>query len=398
MYSPSINATDVQPQKNVSLPKCTKPNSGICGSMCYNPKELCCCERNHTKSHWCCPSDKREAVYNPNTHICCDGCVSVLKPSKDQVYIFSEKHSWVAKIFWPKKRICCDGYKYRHTKSGKTICCGIHAYNISDPSKKCCTGKLHNVTSQETNKVQCCGTFLKISEVYIFSEKHSWVAKIFWPKKRICCDGYKYRHTKSGKTICCGIHAYNISDPSKKCCTGKLHNVTSQETNKVQCCGTFLKISEEVCCTSEKKEKIYTAKAGFLCCGHKYYNSSLWSCCTGRLVKSSQNSSKTSKTESTLQFDSINLENNLCNEIFMGTVESVSLKSIVFSHVLEIHGRNGTVKPLVSRYILETPDHCKFLKLTPGKTYYFSKNDVFTDLNHDSVLQSIYFFLSKCSQ
>ena len=84
--------------------------------------------------------------------------------------------------------------------------------------------------------------------------------------------------------------------------------------------------------------------------------------------------------------------------VHIGVVESVSLNSTVFSSVLEIQGGNVTVKRWPSTVILETPDYCNYLKLTPGKTYFFDDVNIFTGFNPDSVLQSIHFILSKCSQ
>ncbi|MEQ2179527.1 hypothetical protein GOODEAATRI_025956 [Goodea atripinnis] len=99
--------------------------------------------------------------------------------------------------------------------------------------------------------------------------------------------------------------------------------------------------------------------------------------------------------ESKLQLVSNLNKTQLCNEIFIGIVESVSHGSTVFSNVLKIKGNHATVGPNV--FILETPDQCKFLGLTTGKTYFFNYVDVFTDFNHESVLQSLHFILSKCS-
>lgn len=45
----------------------------------------------------------------------------------------------------------------------------------------------------------------------------------------------------------------------------------------------FLPWVQSVCCLSEDKEVLYSIEAGFRCCGHLYYNSSLWSCCAGKL-------------------------------------------------------------------------------------------------------------------
>lgn len=84
--------------------------------------------------------------------------------------------------------------------------------------------------------------------------------------------------------------------------------------------------------------------------------------------------------------------------VLIGIVESVSLHGIVFSSVLKIHGRNSIVKPLPSLYFLKAPDQCNVPQLTPWKTYFFDEDNVFTDSNHGSVLQSLHFILSKCNR
>ncbi|XP_035765645.1 galaxin-like [Neolamprologus brichardi] len=77
----------VEKQITELQPNCTEPNTHLCGSSCYNPKESQCCERNQ-KPHWFCASGLSKTtptVYNPRTQVCCDGCVSAWKPWIDQV-------------------------------------------------------------------------------------------------------------------------------------------------------------------------------------------------------------------------------------------------------------------------------------------------------------------------
>ncbi|XP_013763284.1 galaxin-like [Pundamilia nyererei] len=45
----------VEKQITELQPNCTEPNTHLCGSSCYNPKESQCCERNQ-KPHWFCAS------------------------------------------------------------------------------------------------------------------------------------------------------------------------------------------------------------------------------------------------------------------------------------------------------------------------------------------------------
>ncbi|XP_062417611.1 uncharacterized protein si:ch211-195m9.3 [Pungitius pungitius] len=149
-------------------------------------------------------------------------------------------------------------------------------------------------------------------------------------------------------------------------------------------------------------EVLYSAKTGFECCGHLYYNSSLWSCCAGTLRPVPQPGKYLSEniTKESILLSLGNLKKtDLCTKLQVGIVESVFLPSIVFNSVVEIHGWNASVTPLPSPHILKTAtDSCSNPKLVPGKSYFFDKvkGHVFIDFNHDSILQSIYFIISKC--
>ncbi|XP_069003425.1 uncharacterized protein [Embiotoca jacksoni] len=246
-----------------------------------------------------------------------------------------------------------------------------------------CLYKFHGSPGQH-----CCGT------------------DVYCPQLEICCNGH--RHPKEENSHCCGVHAYNIKDPQKKCCAGTLYNVTllGKRGGHQQCCGSILLTTQvdnilqnqAVCCSSEDQEVVYPAKTGFRCCGHLYYNSSLWSCCAWRLSPVHQLGQHPSTRDEESRLVSVNnlKETDLCKKMHIGTVESVSLYSIVFSNVLIIHGQNGTVKPLPLHYILQTPERCNFPKLIRGKAYFFDQVKVYTDFNHDLVLQSIHFIISKC--
>ncbi|TMS07184.1 Usherin, partial [Larimichthys crocea] len=216
----------------------------------------------------------------------------------------------------------------------------------------------------------------------------------------ICCDGHRrsgHRHCKH--MYCCGNRAYNIKNQQMKCCSGTLYNLTLFNVSKheVQCCGSALQNKQDVCCLGEDMEVLYSAKEGFRCCAHHYYNTSLWSCCEGRL--SPRRHQNRMITESTLLTMDNLTETQLCKEILIGIVASVSQhqRSIAFNNVLKIHGRNGTLTPLASPHILNTPTRCNFPKVTLGKTYFFDRVNMYTDFNHDSILQSIHFIFTTCS-
>ncbi|XP_073344947.1 uncharacterized protein [Pagrus major] len=180
-----------------------------------------------------------------------------------------------------------------------------------------------------------------------------------------------------------------------KCCAGTLYNLTLLG-HEAQCCGSILQKPQDVCCSHEEKTVLWSAKTGFRCCAHLYYNTSLWACCKGKLSPVHQPGHHQNKMEYRLQSLNNLSELELCKELRVGTVESVSSHSTVFGRVLKFHGGRGVVEALPWPYILEAPDHCNSPTLIPGKTYFFDADNIFTDPNHDSVLQSLHFILCKC--
>ncbi|KAK5929393.1 hypothetical protein CgunFtcFv8_010625 [Champsocephalus gunnari] len=342
-----INSSScVQNQKPSSLLICKETTFCICGS-----KRSSSCDKNQPKSQCCCTPERYEGVltvYDPSAHICCDGCVTGRKPWKDQ---------------------CFGQTSYCLAQSG-VLCRKGTLYKYRDDGEVCSAGGTHPSPEQHY-----CGR-----ELYL-------------PEEDICCHGQ--RHANNGNSHCCGGEAYNISDPKKKCCAARLYNLTGQSGEKYyNCCGSLLQNIESVCCSSEFNEVLYSKKGGFGCCGHQYFNASLWSCCAGRLSPA-KNQNKSINESKLLSINNLN-ESDLCNKMQIGTVDSVSLNSIVFRDVLEIHGRNATMTHLALPHILKTPDCCSFPKLTPGKIYFFDGKNVFADFIHDSVLQSLYFIFSKC--
>ncbi|XP_024910946.1 uncharacterized protein LOC103378087 isoform X2 [Cynoglossus semilaevis] len=300
---------------------CTEPNTSLCGTICYNPSQLNCCERKNVEGRWCCESggcDSGPTLYDAQTHVCCDGCVSERKP-------------------W--------------------------------------TNQFHDSPGQH-----CCGT------------------DTYQPEAEICCDGHRHPKIKSGR--CCGIKTYNIQDPDVKCCEGTLHNlkVLGNGEDDILCCGSLLQTPQDICCSSADKAVLYANKTGHSCCGHRYYNRSLWSCCAGSLKPLHPSGLRQGNAPAGSSLSSVfNLPpEDLCNKIRLGTVESVSQRSIVFRDVVEINGSQDFVKALPTPHVLETPDTCNIPSLTPGVMYYFNDVEVFTDF-HQNPLESLYFILLKCT-
>ncbi|KAG7238762.1 hypothetical protein INR49_031278 [Caranx melampygus] len=151
--------------------------------------------------------------------------------------------------------------------------------------------------------------------------------------------------------------------------------------------------AQDVCCSSDSTELLYSKKTELRCCGHRYFNTSLWSCCAGKLSPVQKPGKLTESTFLSMK----NLDKEkLCKEVKMGTVESVSVRTIVFNSVLKINGTTATVRALPSHNILTGHDRCNTPKVTPGKTYLFDQDCVLTVINHGSSLQALYFIISKC--
>ncbi|KAL3991913.1 exosome complex component RRP4 [Sarotherodon galilaeus] len=347
-----------------------------CGHNQYDNRTQCCCENKEgvleiqPKHSDCCakesakPEGFRQLTHRlqhcctePNTHLCGSTCYN------------------------PKTHRCCE----RHQKPFWFCASGKRKARVYDPRiEVCCDGSVSPWKPW-------------IDQFYGSPGQHCCGTEIYRPRTEICCNGH--RHPKSENIHCCGVKAYNIKDPQMKCCAGTLYNLTSLDKHgrDAQCCGSILQEPQDICCSSQKKEVLYSVKTGFGCCGHLYYNTTLWSCCAGRLRsihEPGQDQRKMTHGSRLLSLNNLNTS-DLCKEMYTGTVESVSVKSVVFRNVLKVHGNNVTALPL--HYILDIDNHCQSPKLFLGKTYIFNKVNVFTDFNHDSVLQSLHFIFSKCS-
>lgn len=121
-------------------------------------------------------------------------------------------------------------------------CCGKVLYSLSDVSVLCCNGILHlNVPEQS----ECVGGL-------IYTRK----------QLRMSCGSQIYDHHK------------------QRCCSGDLYHAS-----KAECCGNLLleHNSNKICCSSSTHAMLYDTKPNHFCCGHYYYNASLWSCCAEHL-------------------------------------------------------------------------------------------------------------------
>ncbi|XP_029302626.1 uncharacterized protein LOC115017986 isoform X2 [Cottoperca gobio] len=309
-------------------------------------------------------------VFNNHTQLCC-----------------GPTHNKTILTRYSCDHLCCGNNQF----DSKTECCCLiqNALKTQPISSSCCvkeSGRCDEappVYNPHTH-ICCVGCVSErksewkpwIDQFYVSHGQHYCGTELYWPHTQICCNGH--RHHKKENTHCCGVKAYNIKDPRMKCCAWALHTLTIGHEG--QCCGSILQTSMNVCCSSEDEEVLYSAKTGYRCCGHRYYNPSLWSCCAGKL----------SPVQQPRQNESERVK------VRIGTLESVSPHSIMFGNVLKIHGRNGIVTHMASPQILKTPDRCSFPKLIPGNNYLFDEVNVFADFQHNSILQSLHFIISKC--
>ncbi|CAJ1065409.1 uncharacterized protein si:ch211-195m9.3 isoform X3 [Xyrichtys novacula] len=362
------------PHQNKTILKRSSKHHECCGHGQFDTLAQCCCEvdgalKAQPITSVCCPEEEGQRNVsnksNPLALVCCGGCRSGWRPSIDQ-------HS---------RRTL-----HRLAKNGALCCDEILHTDGAEVEKSLDLSDTHH---------QAAGTICR-SQFHASPGQHCCGKDVYEPQKEICCNEYRYPKVKN--LHCCGVQAYNIKDRLKKCCAGTLYNLMSgQSADDVQCCGSILKKTSDVCCRSEDKELLYSAKLGFRCCGESYYNASLWSCCAGRLYnKPEQHQRKLSKESGLLSLNNL-AEVDLCGEMYIGIVDSVSPHSVVFSSVVKIHGWNSTVEHLTSTHYLRMHDYCGFPKLTPGETYFFNnKHHIFTDFNHDSIYQSLQFIISKC--
>nr|XP_046246198.1 galaxin-like [Scatophagus argus] len=363
----------------------TSKSHECCGVDQYDTKTQCCCFINNaleicSNNSSCCVNKSGVQQQKPGPELTgteyqtstCESSYCNRTENSSEFCSCEKTHIPVSQWSCPKGQ--SDGAAAVYDLRTRATC------YCREPGKKPCTDQFHG-----SKEHHCCGP------------------NVYQLQTEICCDGHRHpRVEKDENMFCCEVRAYNIENQQMKCCAGTLYNMTLFSTlgYEARCCGSILQKPEEICCMGEDKEVLYSAKTGFRCCGHLYYNTSLWSCCTGNLSPLDQPGYHHNKTINESRLESINNlnETDLCKEMLIGIVESVCQYSIVFSSVLKIHEKESIVKPLESPYILQTPNLCSLPKLIPGKTYFFDGVNFFIDSNHDSILKSLHFIIFKCSQ
>ncbi|XP_041732932.1 galaxin-like [Coregonus clupeaformis] len=378
----------------------------------------------------CMPGEKpcgQGSCFNPTTERCCVNPTSRQgqRYSRDQTYSegtlsHTPGHhhgaSCGSQVYNPDIKICCSG-KLSNRVLGKNLCCGTTPYGVEDRGVLCCNQTLHHVVE---NGYQCspgghlylpsremvCGSHVHLND----PGKHCCGEETYDPQDEICCNGHK--HHMLGNVSCCGGKAYDPSSGQMKCCAGTLYNLQVQDriSEEAQCCGSVLMEagSIQTCCSAPGLDLLYPTQPGFTCCGHRYPNASLWSCCAGVLHPRPEphNTSKNMiPGPRLLPLGGLKTEVLCHTEVLLGTVESVSVKmnerSIVMLNTMSVQASRGHVNALPSPHYVTLPNHCSSPELVPGNTYIWVKIP-FSDtirlisdlLDHSSPLHSI---LSRCS-
>ncbi|XP_035629309.1 usherin-like isoform X1 [Oncorhynchus keta] len=382
---------------DASSPNCM-PGERPCGrGACFNPTTEGCCEN---------PTSLQGKRYLRH-QTCCEGILS-RNPCKTAQGPYNVA-SCGSQVYNPDINICCAG-QISHRVLGKNLCCGKTPYAVEDRRVLCCNQTLHRGVEAGHQCSPGGHLYLPSREIVCESRvhlnnpgKHCCGEETYNPQDEICCNGHKHR--RLGNMSCCGGKAYDTSSGQMKCCAGTLYDLQVQGrlTEDAQCCGNILMEagSTQTCCSAPGLDLLYPTQSGFTCCGHRYPNSSLWSCCAGVLhPRSERNTTSMNMIPGPrlLPLGDLKTEDLCYTEVLLGTVESVSMKmnerSIVMVNAMSLLASRGNVSTLPSPLYHTLPDHCSSPELVPGNTYIWVKTGFISDLSdHSSPLHSI---LSRC--
>ncbi|KAI4874353.1 hypothetical protein NFI96_022211, partial [Prochilodus magdalenae] len=353
--------------------------SYCCGSKAYNPLNQICCKgvvHNKASAHTSCCDTSRHIQSNPtgdcsspnllngntsNTKIDQAGSADSKTPSCEQAFFNSPKE------------ICCLGKTFLKG-TGLSQCCGAESYELSEEGALCCNGHLYR---NQPPGSTCTGNVPYSPQNFTACQKHVHFpagqqccgTKPFDPREDICCNGH--RHKRLPGMACCGPQGYNSSDDTHLCCSGHLHKLTDKiNKNEAECCGNVLLTNkEQKCCHSAENTLVYNIQPDHFCCGHFYYNTSLWGCCAGQLIPKPSNGTQAEVTLIRPLLD-YNVSTICQQPVVLGTVESVAVKQnerfVVLKEVLEFNrtmifsGNSLKIGPL---------DHCLSPALELGRTY-----------------------------
>ncbi|XP_024300116.2 uncharacterized protein LOC112266667 [Oncorhynchus tshawytscha] len=321
-----------------------------------------------------------------------------------------------SQVYNPDHKTCCAG-KLSNRVLGKNLCCGKTPYAVEDRRVLCCNQTLHRGV-EAGHQCSPGGHLYRPSREIVCESrvhlndlgKHCCGEETYDPQDEICCNGHKHR--RLGNMSCCGGKAYDPRSGQMKCCADTLYNLQVQDrlSEDAKCCGNILMEAGSTCCSAPGLDLLYPTQPGFTCCGHRYPNSSLWSCCAGVLhPRTERNTTSMNMIPGLriLPLGDLKTEKLCDNKVLLGTVESVSVKkntrSIVMVNVMSMQAWRGHVNALPSPHHLTLPNHCSSPELVPGNTYLWVKTRHFPDTiniisdlsDHPSPLHSI---LSRCSK
>ncbi|XP_077050720.1 uncharacterized protein LOC143700869 isoform X2 [Siphateles boraxobius] len=362
-----------------------------CESVAYNPlNEICCNDSVFTRTSAEMTCNLTKALYLITTYIL-NLILTDSEHSPPNRSTAGPELKCGSETYDPKEEICCSGNRYRARALNK--CCGEHIYTPFDGHVLCCNGTLHINVAQ---KSECVGGVV-YSPVDINCNlsgrprlgEHCCGGQTFSPRTHICCNGHSYNKTNGN--FCCGSNVYDHHKKFMKCCSGHLYNLDKYKV-KAECCGNLLLINKtnQICCSSSTHAILYDTKPNHYCCGHYYYNTSLWSCCAEHLKPTpSPNSSHTVDRLKPL----MDLIPDICSKtVFFGKVESVALGTCDRHIVLKV------VSVVEEPWLNVSLDHCSSPALENGMTYLWEKNNnVYKPLSISfDPISDIHMFFTVC--
>ncbi|KAK2894857.1 hypothetical protein Q8A67_012086 [Cirrhinus molitorella] len=376
---------------NGSLQTRSSTQAKCCGKDIYLTTTHLCCGGNkifkQKENHSCCGKE----LYDMTTHCCCTKPTLEVKPkdeiccpnSTDSVKTECKQSSSLtrtrpknsefkcgSKSFNPLKKMCCSGSLHKKA-SALTKCCGKVAYTLTDNNVLCCNGILHHNVPEQS---ECIGGVIYTPENTTCQMsarprlgEHCCGGQTFNPHTHICCNGHS--HNKMKGNFCCGSDAYDYHNQFLRCCSGHLYNL-KQSSGKAECCGNRLLESDktQTCCSSSTNAIIYDTKSNHSCCGHDYYNTSLWSCCAEHLIPTPKPNSFPAEFRLKPLTDLIP---DMCNKtVFFGKVESVALKNDQRHVVLKVVWQVDVKSEIITDPFLHVSlDHCSSPATDNGMTY-----------------------------
>ncbi|XP_059420794.1 galaxin-like isoform X1 [Carassius carassius] len=395
-----------------------------CDSVAYNPlNEICCDGRILTRSsthakccgkvmyltttHLCCGGNnifqRKENIfccgketYDVTTHCCCINLALEVKPKNEtccptvtdtdkrresqqgslptSTLSRNLESKCGTKPYNPNKKICCSGNLYEKA-SALTKCCGKYVYTLLDDNVLCCNGILHlNVPEQS----ECLGGVIyappnTICQMFARPRlgEHCCGGKTFDPHTHICCNGHS--HNKMKGNFCCGSEVYDHHNQLLRCCSGHLYKLARLSG---ECCGNHLLEynNNQTCCSSSTNSIIYDTKPNHRCCGHYYFNTSLWSCCAEHLKPTPKPNSSLAEYRLKPLTDLIP---EMCNKtVFFGKVESLALENdqrhVVLKVVWQVNVKSE--KFIKDPWLHVSMDHCSSPDTENGMTYLWEEN------------------------